>query len=199
MYRWRGSTCPPVPAKAVAIAEDGDPRRMAGEIDLGERGGGRSSPSASLRRRLRRAHYADRHVKGRMRRTQLLRLPVLRCRASFAPMLRVTALLLISIAMHGAVVAQNAKEDTVEVHGKSLQLSCAEWKRNQDGSWTSTGPLLVGTDTLTNVTLRGAKETNVLEAKCANGSSPSATPSRSDDATRHARHGHRHAEPTDGT
>jgi hypothetical protein len=94
---------------------------------------------------------------------------------------------------------ENAKEDTVEVHGKSLQLSCAEWKRNQDGSWTSTGPLLVGTDTLTNVTLRGAKETNVLEAKCANGSSPSATPSRSDDATRHARHGHRHAEPTDGT
>ena len=50
------------------------------------------------------------------------------------------------------------KPDTVQVHGKPLTLSCAEWKRNQDGSWTSTGPLLVGTDTVNSVTLRGAKE-----------------------------------------
>ena len=40
------------------------------------------------------------------------------------------------------------RRDTVQVHGKSLALSCAEWKRNQDGSWTSTGPMLVGTDTV---------------------------------------------------
>ena len=53
--------------------------------------------------------------------------------------------------MLGAAAAQDAKdakEDTVRVHGKSLALSCAEWKRNQDGSWTSTGPLLVGTETV---------------------------------------------------
>ena len=45
-------------------------------------------------------------------------------------MLRVIALLWVSIAMQSAAIAEDAKEDTVEVHGKSLQLSCAEWKRN---------------------------------------------------------------------
>jgi hypothetical protein len=94
---------------------------------------------------------------------------------------------------------EDAKEDTVRVHGKSLALSCAEWKRNQDGSWTSTGPLLVGTDTVNSVTLRGAKETNGLEAKCANGSTPAAAPSRSDEQTKHARHKRHSAEPSDGT
>ena len=73
-------------------------------------------------------------------------------------MLRVTALLLVSIAMQGAAIAEDDKQDTVQVHGKSLPLSCAEWKRNQDGSWTNLSPLLVGTEILTNVTLRGAKE-----------------------------------------
>src|SRR5277367_1758805 len=116
------------------------------------------------------------------------------------PMLRVTALLWISIAVQTAAIAEeDAKQDTVQVHGKSLALSCAEWKRNQDGSWTSTGPLLVGTDTVTNVTLRGAKETNALEAKCANGSSPAAKSSQSDDPTKHARHKHHSAAPSDGT
>jgi hypothetical protein len=114
-------------------------------------------------------------------------------------MLRVAALLWVLIAMHAAAAAEDDKQDTVQVHGKSLTLSCAEWKRNQDGSWTSTGPLLVGTDTVTNVTLRGAKETNVLETKCGGGSSPAAAPARSDDATKHARHRHRSAEPADGT
>jgi hypothetical protein len=115
-------------------------------------------------------------------------------------MFRVTALLWIVVAMQTAAIAQeDAKPETVQVHGKSLALSCAEWKRNQDGSWTSTGPLLVGTDTVTNVTLRGAKETNVLEAKCANGSSPAAKPSQSDEPTKHTRHRHHSAEPGDGT
>jgi hypothetical protein len=118
------------------------------------------------------------------------------------PMIRVPALLCILIAMHGAAVAQedsNNKPDTVEVHGKSLTLSCAEWKRNQDGSWTNTSPLLVGTDTVKDVTLRGAKETNVLETKCANGARPAPTPAKSDDATKHAGHHHHSAEPSDGT
>ena len=89
-------------------------------------------------------------------------------------MFRVTALLSIAIAMQTAAIAQEeAKPETVQVHGKSLALSCAEWKRNQDGSWTSTGPLLVGTDTVNDVTLRGAKETNVLEAKCGERGEPS--------------------------
>jgi hypothetical protein len=114
-------------------------------------------------------------------------------------MLRVTALLWVSIAMQSAAIAEEgAKQDTVEVHGKSLQLSCAEWKRNQDGSWTSIGPLLVGTETLTDVTLRGAKETSVLEAKCRNPSSPSATPSRSD-ATPHTKGRHHPQQPAQGT
>jgi hypothetical protein len=120
-------------------------------------------------------------------------------------MLRVAALLSVSIAMQGAAMAQDDKQDkqdkqdTVEVHGKSLQLSCAEWKRNQDGSWTSIGSLLVGTETLNNVTLRGAKETKALEAKCANGSSPSVTPAKTDDATQHTKHRHHPAAPADGT
>ncbi len=116
-------------------------------------------------------------------------------------MLRMTALLWVFIAMHGAAVAEedDNKQDTVEVHGKSLTLSCAEWKRNQDGSWTNTSPLLVGTDTVTNVTLRGAKETNVLETKCDEGSRPVATPVHSDDTMKHGRHRRHSAEPTDGT
>jgi hypothetical protein len=113
-------------------------------------------------------------------------------------MLRVTALLWVSIAMQGAAIAEDAKQDTVQVHGKSLVLSCAEWKRNEDGSWTSTGPLLVGTNTLNDVTLRGAKETKVLEEKCRNAPGPSATPSRSGDPT-HMKHRHGPAEPAEGT
>jgi hypothetical protein len=120
--------------------------------------------------------------------------------ARATPMLRVASLLWIFVAMLGVAAAQNAKEDakedTVQVHGKSLALSCAEWKRNQDGSWTNTGPLLVGTDTVTSVTLRGAKETHGLEAKCANGSSPAAKPSRSDDLTRDSKHRHKPGEGT---
>ena len=117
------------------------------------------------------------------------------------PMLRVAMLLSVFAAMQGVAMAEDAKEDkqdTVEVHGKSLTLSCAEWKHNQDGSWTSTGPLLVGTETVNEVTLRGAKETKNLETKCGNGSTPSVTPAQSAEPTRHARHGHHHAEP-DGT
>jgi hypothetical protein len=115
------------------------------------------------------------------------------------PMLRVAALLSVFIAIPAAAMAEDAKEDTVQVHGKSLALSCAEWKRNEDGSWTNISPLLVGTDTVNSVTLRGAKETSVLETKCANGSNPAAKPSQSDNATRHAGHRHHAAEPADGT
>jgi hypothetical protein len=114
-------------------------------------------------------------------------------------MLRVTALLWASIVMQSVAIAEDAKQDTVQVHGKALQLSCAEWKRNQDGSWTSIGPLLVGADTLNDVTLRGAKETKTLEDKCRNGSSPSVTPSQSGDSTRHMRHKHGPAEPAAGS
>ena len=60
---------------------------------------------------------------------------------------------------------EEPKPDTVQVHGKPLTLSCAEWKRNQDGSWASTGPLLVGTDTVNNVTLRGARTHKRLEGE----------------------------------
>jgi hypothetical protein len=115
-------------------------------------------------------------------------------------MLRLTAVSFISIAVQTAAIAEeDAKQETVQVHGKSLTLSCAEWKRNQDGSWISTGPLVVGTETVNSVTLRGAKETNVLEAKCADASSPAAKPSRSDEPTKHAGHRHHSAEPSDGT
>jgi hypothetical protein len=138
--------------------------------------------------------------------TRLCRLPVLRCRrfklifsAKATPMLRVAALLWASIAMQGVAIAEDAKQETVEVHGKSLPLSCAEWKRNQDGSWTNISPLLVGTDTLTSVTLRGAKETKGLEAKCGDASSPPATPSPSSDPTQHTRRTHHPAAPGEGT
>ena len=114
-------------------------------------------------------------------------------------MLRVATLLSVFLAMQGAAMAQDAKPKppTVEVHGKALQLSCAEWKRNPDGSWSSLGALLVGTETM-NVTLRGAKETKVLEEKCGNGSSP-AIQAKSPEPTRHARRAHRAAKPADGT
>ena len=113
-------------------------------------------------------------------------------------MLRVT-LFWASIAMQGVAIAEDAQQDIVQIHGKSLPLSCAEWKRNQDGSWTNVSPLLVGTDTVTNVTLRGAKETKVLETKCGAASSPSATPSQGSDSTQPTRHTHHPAAPTPGT
>ena len=114
-------------------------------------------------------------------------------------MLRMMALLLGSVAMQGVAIAQDAKPDTVQVHGKSLVLSCLEWRRNQDGSWTNTSPLLVGTDVVKEVTLRGAKETKVLEDKCRNGSTPSATPAQSPDSTGHPKHSHHPAQPNQGT
>jgi hypothetical protein len=91
-------------------------------------------------------------------------------------MLRLAALLFLCIAMSSAAMAQDAqqsKQDTVEVHGEALQLSCAKWKRDPDGSWTSIGALLVGTETM-NMTLRG-KETKVLEAKCGDTQEPIVT------------------------
>jgi hypothetical protein len=103
--------------------------------------------------------------------------------------------------MHTAAMAEDAndaKQDTVEVHGKALQLSCAEWKRNQDGSWTSIGALLVGSDTLNNVTLRGA-DTKVLQEKCQGGSTPAAAPAQSGDSTRHTKRRNHGANPADGT
>jgi hypothetical protein len=115
-------------------------------------------------------------------------------------MFRLTALMWIAMAMQTAASAQEApKPDTVQVHGKALALSCAEWKRNQDGSWTSTGPLLVGTDTVNNVILRGAKDTNVLEAKCGSGAAPAAKPSGTEEPTKHAKHRRHSGEPGDGT
>jgi hypothetical protein len=120
--------------------------------------------------------------------------------AKAVPMLRITALALwVFIAIEGAATAEDAKPDTVLVHGKPIELSCAEWKRNQDGSWTSIGALLVGTDTLRDVTLRGAKETGALEAKCRNPSSPAAAPSPSGDPTRHTKAKKPPAAPADGT
>jgi hypothetical protein len=114
-------------------------------------------------------------------------------------MLRFAALLCLSIAMSSAAMAQDAqqsKQDTVEVHGKALQLSCAEWKRNPDRSWTSIGELQVGTEAM-NVTLHGPTETKTLEAKCGDTQDPIVTPAKSAEPTRHARHGHHHAPPTD--
>jgi hypothetical protein len=110
------------------------------------------------------------------------------------PMLRLAILLSVSTAMISAALAQDAqqpKPDTVEVHGKALPLSCAEWRRNQDRSWTSIGALLVGTETM-NVTLRGPKETKVLEAKCGDTQEPTVTPVKSAEPERRARHGHHH-------
>jgi len=114
-------------------------------------------------------------------------------------MLRFAALLFLSIAMSSGAMAQDAqqsKQDTVEVHGKALQLSCAEWKRNPDRSWTSIGELQVGTEAM-NVTLHGPEETKTLEAKCGDTQEPLVTPVKSAEPARHARHGHHHAAPTD--
>lgn len=114
-------------------------------------------------------------------------------------MLRVTALLLVLIAAQRAVAAEDEnKQDTVEVRGKSLTLSCAEWKRNPDGSWTSTGSLLVGTETVTSVTLRGAKETKSLEAKCGGDQPPLVPPTQSAEPNQHAKHKRHSAEPGEG-
>jgi len=117
-------------------------------------------------------------------------------------MLRAASLLLsVFIAAQSVAVAEDAKPDTVEVHGKSLVLSCAEWKRHQDGSWTSIGSLLVGTETVPEVTLRGAKETKVLDEKCENPSSPAAaapTPARDCSQEKHSRHGCRNKESAAG-
>jgi hypothetical protein len=118
-------------------------------------------------------------------------------------MFRFPASILILIALQGVAMAQEdqqPKQDTVDVHGHPLQLSCAEWRRNMDGSWSNVGPLLVGTDTVKDVTLRGAKQTGALETKCGNGAGVVATHEHSGDHPRHMG-GHRHGPPpsADGT
>ncbi len=94
-------------------------------------------------------------------------------------MLRATTLISVLIMASGAAFAQQAappeaepKPDTVQVHGKALTLSCAEWSRQTDGSWNNVGPLLVGEETVKAVTLRGATA-RPLEQKC-NGAPSSA-------------------------
>jgi hypothetical protein len=104
-------------------------------------------------------------------------------------MLRVAAIVLIAVAAHDVAMAQEAKPDTVEVHGKALMLSCAEWTRNQDHSWTNVGPLTVGDETVKQVTLRGAKETKTLEAKCGDTQEPIPPAAKSAEHARHARRG----------
>jgi hypothetical protein len=118
-------------------------------------------------------------------------------------MLRVAPLLLsVSIATQSVALAEDAKQDTIEVHGKTLPLSCAEWKHNQDGSWTSIGSLLVGTEVVNEVTLRGGKQTKTLSEKCGNPSSPSAAApaasAKDCSQERHTRHGCRIKEPAAG-
>ena len=116
-------------------------------------------------------------------------------------MVRATTLVSVLIMAPGAALAQTAapaaKPDTVSVHGKALPLSCAEWSRSGDGSWTNVGPLLVGEETVKAVTLRGANA-KPLEQKCANGA-PSPAPSPP--AGKPARPQHRHgpAQPAGGT
>ena len=104
-------------------------------------------------------------------------------------MLRAPALLSLLIAVPGAALAQDAKPDTVQVHGKSLVLSCSEWKRNPDGSWGNISPLLVGDKPVNEVTLRG-RDTKVLEDKCGNGAAASAPPQPAAAPVRHAAHKH---------
>ena len=118
-------------------------------------------------------------------------------------MLRATTLVSVLIALPGAAFAQasatpEAKTDTVQVHGKALPLSCAEWLRNGDGSWTNISPLLVGEETVKEVTLRAAAA-KPLELKCANGA-PSSAPSASGEKPKHQHH-HQHGtpQPADGT
>ena len=114
-------------------------------------------------------------------------------------MLRATTLISVLILAPGAAFAQaaaapEAKGDTVQVHGKALTLSCAEWSRQPDGSWNNVGPLLVGEETVKAVTLRGAAA-RPLEEKC-NGAAPSAAPA----APEKPKHQHHHpAQPADGT
>ena len=58
----------------------------------------------------------------------------------------------------------------------------------------------VGTETVKDVTLRGAKEAGALTAKCQNGASAAVTPQPRGDQTRHkGRHGHAPPAPADGT
>jgi len=115
-------------------------------------------------------------------------------------MLRTAALLSILVAASFPATAQEAKPeakpDTVQVHGKALALSCAEWRRESGGTWTSTGPMLVGTETVKSVTLRGA-ETRILEAKCGDGTAPSASAAPAQPAKHKPKHGP--AAPADGT
>ncbi len=112
-------------------------------------------------------------------------------------MLQIVTLLTALIAMSGAAVAEDAKPDTIQVQGKSLVLSCTEWKRNSDGSWTNIGPILVGDRAVNEVTLRG-KEAKVLEDKCRN-AAPASVPPQSGESPRHMGHRHGLQQPPGGT
>ncbi len=117
-------------------------------------------------------------------------------------MLRAMALVSVLIMAPGAAFAQAAapaqKTDTVQVHGKALTLSCAEWSRQPDGSWTNVGPLLVGEETVKEVTLRGANATP-LEQKCEYGGGSSASSAPAEKPKHQHHHQHGSAQAGDGT
>ena len=115
-------------------------------------------------------------------------------------MLRASMLISVLIMAPGAAFAQAAapepKGDTVQVHGKALTLSCAEWSRQPDGSWNNVGPLLVGEETVKAVTLRGAPA-KPIEQKCWSGAGSSAPSAPAEKSKPPHRHGP--AQPADGT
>jgi hypothetical protein len=46
------------------------------------------------------------------------------------------------------------------------KVPCDAWKHNDDGSWTQTGTIIAGNATLTGNTVKGGKESKMLDAKC---------------------------------
>ena|SRR5579871_3027960 len=105
-------------------------------------------------------------------------------------MLRALAFFILA-ALPVTAMAEDAEQpkEVVQVHGHALPLSCAEWRRNQDGTWTNTSALLVGTEIVKEVTLRGAKETGALETKCYGSAVPAAAPQHEAGHTKKHRQG----------
>jgi hypothetical protein len=74
---------------------------------------------------------------------------------------------IVSIAILVGTLSANATTYTINSWPEDLEkVPCDAWTHNQDGSWTQSATIMVGTNTMSGNTFKGTGETRLLDAKC---------------------------------
>jgi hypothetical protein len=60
----------------------------------------------------------------------------------------------------------NVEAQVFSNNGHMIPLRCEDWKKNEDGSWSQTKPIIVGAMTIKGYTLWHSAETRLLDQKC---------------------------------